>query len=273
MDKQIEIDFSHSIPEKIISWVNSSIGNFVIEKAYRLGSNRTGVWRIRSPIGKYYLKIFQRRNRWGTEVFVYRNWISSIAPFAPIIIDVYDCKDYPGILLSEVSGIPLRETSFFGVSDDQVYFRAGQLLRRLQDFQVGDWFGCVSERGLPLDWSGNPLKEELLNDLPGQKRETLCNFLRQGEAFQCFYSDEKRLIQWAIGTVDCYKDEKPVPTSEDYTPGNWLVNERGELAAIIDFENMLWSDRMLPFTRLANDYFPNNPNGEKAFLMDMGNAR
>ncbi|MCX5665827.1 MAG: aminoglycoside phosphotransferase family protein [Candidatus Omnitrophica bacterium] len=86
----------------------------------------------------------------------------------------------------------------------------------------------------------------------------------------CFSRTEKQVLQWAIESVECYATEEPILTSEDYTPGNWLVDDGGDLMAIIDFEDMLWGDRMFPFARLMNDYFPNNPSGEKAFYEGYG---
>jgi fructosamine-3-kinase len=262
----------NNIPEEANSWLESQIGNYEILCAHRIGSARTGVWHVQSGKGKYFFKINRRRSRWGTEVFAYKNWTSAIEPYVPTLVAVFDDGNNPGILLSEMFGIPLSETGFNEFAVRNAYYKAGMLLRRLHESMSGDWFGCVDDKGLPIDWSGNPLSLEMQHDLPGQKLDVLTKILKSSDSFNCFDQSERQILQWAIESVECYASEKPIPTSEDYTPGNWLVDNNGELTAIIDFENMLWGDRMFPFARLLNDYFPHYPNGEKAFYDGYGSC-
>jgi fructosamine-3-kinase len=263
---------ANNIPDEAKSWLESQIGNYEILCAHRIGSSRTGVWHVQSGKGKYFFKINRRRNRWGAEVFAYKHWTSAIEPYVPTLVAVFDDGNNPGILLSEIIGIPLSETVFTEFALRNAYYKAGMLLRRLHESMSGDWFGCVDDKGLPIDWSGNPLSLEMRHDLPGQKLDVLTKILKSGNSLDCFDQSERQILQWAIESVECYASEKPVPTSEDYTPGNWLVDNNGELVAIIDFENMLWGDRMLPFARLLNDYFPHYPGCEKAFYDGYGSC-
>lgn len=258
------------IPEEARAWLKTQLDDYQVLEAYRNESQRTGVWRVHSHGGNYFFKINRKRNRWGTEVFAYRNWTSVIEPYAPKLQAVFDAGNNPGFLISEVNGIPLSETKLCGNEVDKAYYKAGVLLRRLHDSMNGNWFGYVSDRGLPFDGSGNPLAPERMHNLPGQKLDVLLDVVKSGESLGCFNQPEGQVLQWAVESVGCYTGEKPIPTSEDFTPGNWLVDERGTLAAVIDFENMLWGDRIFPFTRLINDYFPDYPSGERAFYDGYG---
>lgn len=260
------------LPEEIESWINSYIGKFTILDKYRCESKRTGVWHISSSSGNFYYKINRKRNRWGTEVFAYKNWIPAISPYAPKLLAIKDSEINPGLLLTEMPGKPLDELNLAGIEVEKSFCKAGELLRRMQDYIVGDWYGCVDEKGLPIDWLGNPLRKELLHDLPAQKRDVLNSIMEKGKKLDCFKKEELEIFNWAIETSDCYKHEKSIPTSEDYTPGNWLVDDNGTITAIIDFENMLWGDRMFPFSRLLNDYFPNINGSETSFYEGYGGS-
>jgi fructosamine-3-kinase len=262
----------NNISEEAKSWLESQIGNYEIICAHRIDSSRTGVWHVQSNKEKYFFKINRRRNRWGTEVFAYKNWTSAIEPYVPTLVAVFDDGNNPGILLTEINGIPLAGTGFNGYAVKKAYYTAGMLLHRLHESMRGDWFGCVDDKGLPIDWSGNHLSLEIRHDLPRQKLDVITKILGSGDSLNCFEQSERRILQWAIESVECYASEKPIPTSQDYTPGNWLVDNNGGLTAIIDFENMLWGDHMFPFARLLNDYFPYYPSGEKAFYDGYGSC-
>lgn len=58
--------------------------------------------------------------------------------------------------------------------------------------------------------------------------------------------------------------------SWDSTPGNWLVDERGVLTGMIDFENMLWGIDVDSFSILFSRYFSGNPAAGKAFFQGYG---
>jgi len=256
--------------EKAAQWLTSELGEYEVLRAYRSSSKRTGVWSINSDEGVFFFKINRRRHRWGSEVFAYRNWSEAFAPYIPKLRAVFDCPDNPGLLLTAVPGSPLREVGFTGPGSASAFARAGRLLRRLHDFAVGEFFGCMDENGMPIDWAGQPLSASRRADLVSQMREHLTAQLERGKAIGCLASDEQEVLKWAIDAADCYASEVPVPTSEDFTPGNWLVDQNGNLVAVIDLENMHWGARMTPFVRLVLNYFPENPEGEQAFFEGYG---
>ena len=258
------------LSEIAAGWLTSKLGDYEVLRAYRSSSTRTGVWSIRSDNGDFFFKINRRRNRWASEVFAYRNWSEAFAPYIPDLYAVFDRPENPGLLLTAVSGSPLRDAGFAASDTASAFGRAGLLLRRLHDYAVGEFFGCMDENGMPIDWSGRPLSANRRVDPVLQMREHLTAQLERGKAIGCFTSIMQEALKWAINVADCYDSEIPVPTIEDFTPENWLVDQNGDLVAVIDLENMLWGDPMTPFTRLVLDYFPENPEGEQAFYKSYG---
>jgi hypothetical protein len=86
----------------------------------------------------------------------------------------------------------------------------------------------------------------------------------------CVFPEQLAIIHHAAEVAEQLPVALAVPTASDYTPGNWLVNPSGKLAAIIDFENMSWGTRIDPFVRLKLDYFPEHPSRSAAFLQGYG---
>jgi hypothetical protein len=67
------------------------------------------------------------------------------------------------------------------------------------------------------------------------------------------------------GRLGIYESELSFPINQDYSPGNWLVDEQGKLVGVIDFECMAWGVRVDSFALLWERYFPENPPFEEAF--------
>jgi len=258
------------LPESVQAWLESQIGHFRVSESLRPSNARTGVWRLRSGGGEYVFKINRRRHRWASEVYAYQNWASAFSPYLPSLVGVCRDHDYPGLLLEEIPGVPLRSLGSPPDDHPQVYETAGMLLRRLHTLQVGTFFGCMDEEGTPLDWEGQPLVPDSVDSLPTQLRSVLHELLIRGRSVGAFHGNEDSEIRDAIASLDCFEDEVPVPTMEDFTPGNWLVDASGCFLAVIDLENAHWGDRMVGFARLLVDYFPGNEVATSAFIRGYG---
>ena len=61
---------------------------------------------------------------------------------------------------------------------------------------------------------------------------------------QLFNSTHKKLLNWCLDNCVVFEGDSPTPTNWDYSQNNWMVDEKGVLTGIIDFENTLWG---LPF--------------------------
>lgn len=253
-------------------WVADSIGAFRQVRVHRDGAHRTGVWEVESRGQRYVFKTHNRRYKWGSEVLAYRSWGQAFSPYLAEVVRVLDQPDHFGLLLRSVAGQPLREAGLPDWIAAVAYREAAQCLRRLTDSCAAPcpWFGsAVGDDGLPLspeqglflgrDTDAAALFHRLLDDAERQARQL----------------DVLTPAQWELVAVvrplaDAFAGERPVPTHNDFTPGNWLVDADGRLTAIIDLENMFHGVCIEPFLRLCADYFPTSPRCQEAFIEGFG---
>jgi hypothetical protein len=94
-----------------LDWLAKQIGDFSIVTAYRRGGRRNAVWRLRNRQGDFIFKLHNRRTRWATELFVYRQWHAAFSEFKPDLIASFECDEEClfGLLLAYVDGQPLRD--------------------------------------------------------------------------------------------------------------------------------------------------------------------
>jgi aminoglycoside phosphotransferase (APT) family kinase protein len=171
-------------------------------------------------------------------------------------------EDAPGLLLTVLPGIPLRESALPAEQALRAYRAAGRLARRLHDLDRGDWFGVP-------DAAGNPLA--------GAERDPVAfmaglvsRWFDKARSQRSLTEREQRLGTWAVQHAQAFAGEPPVPINNDYTPGNWLVSDSGDLTGVIDFENMGWWLPMDSFGRLLLREFRSVPRAREAFFGGYG---
>lgn len=250
-------NYSLGIPTTISSQIISLIGPFQVIQNYRVQGARTSVWKIASQEKKFIVKFHHRKEKWHPEVFAYTQWTSAYAPYAPTLIGVLEDDDTQGIIITEIQGIPLREMSLSDKTKAEVYFQAGKLAGNLHRCAPGEWFGRPDQKG-------SPLKDKIDDPVTAIKNDFL-RWYTKALDLQCLENTEVTLCEWALANLSVFADELPLPINEDYTPGNWLVDQAGKLSGIIDFECMEWGLRMDSFAMLWEKYFPQNALFEEAF--------
>jgi len=257
------------IPDEAVAWLREQMGDFRVIRCCRIGSQRTGVWQLQSGSAGYYFKINHRRVRWGTEVFVYRNWAHAFHPFVAKLCGVLEASGLHGLLLSSLDGVTLREANLPPAKAASAYRTAGELCRRLHELPPGDWFGTMDAHGRPVDDAGNALAESP-RDPAAYYERLIEGSLRAASDAGTLLPPERETVSRVLGSLSGIEFSRPVPTSRDYTPNNWIVDNQGRLVGIIDFENMGWWMRTDPFVRLVIDYFPYSPECERAFYHGYG---
>jgi len=258
------MDMPHEIPPQIGDWLRRQLGEYRVLRCMRQGSNRTCVWQLESTNLRSYFKMNYRRVRFETELFVYSRWIEALKPFAPELIGVL--FESNGLLISDLEGEPLRELSIDPKSVVETYEVAGKICRRLHDLDKGSWFGAMDAHGSPIK-SDSVEIEGIQN--PAARYEAL--MLESLAAVRPqLLDEERRLVERTLVELTSLSFPFSVPTSLDFTPGNWIVNRDGKLLGVIDFENMVWGLRTDPSVRLSVDYFPAHPEFEAAFCNGYG---
>jgi hypothetical protein len=260
------------VPDWATPQIEALIGSFRLAEVHRDGTGRTGVWEVASQNQRFFFKTHNRRGRWGSEVYAYNTWGHAFSPYLAELIGVFDAADHFGLLLRGVAGHPLRHSNVTEKAAIGVYHEAALCLRRLcqLDVQPWPWFGsAVADDGQPLS------KEEGLalarpTDATNVMETLWESAEEKAERLGCLAPGQKRLLDVLRPLIGAFADEMPVPTHNDFTPGNWLVNSRGKLSAIIDLENMFYGLRIDPFIRLVADYFPANICFQKAFMDGFG---
>ncbi len=250
------------IPHSVESKITAMIGPYKVMDNYRAQGARTGVWKIIARAQSFILKLHHQKRKWHPEVYAYTHWAKAYAPFAPELVGVIENEDTQGIVTTLMPGIPLREMHIPDKKIAEVYCQAGQLASSLHRCQPGEWFGIPDCRGFPLQDSYPDPVTAMRADF--EKRYSKAINL------QCLEKTEIALGEWALRNMNVYAGEVPLPINQDYSPGNWLVNEQGKLVGVIDFECMAWGVRVDSFALLWERYFPENLLYQEAFWEGYG---
>ncbi|MFM9331220.1 aminoglycoside phosphotransferase family protein [Paenibacillus mesotrionivorans] len=252
-------------PQELESRVRTLIGPYEVLGNYRPNSQRTGVWKVQSHRDNryYYVKTYTRKQRWHPEVYAYRHWISPLGAYAPELVSVFEGEDWQAVLITSIEGTIMRETELTPEASQSAYRKAGELTRLLHDSQSGEWFGRPDKDGNPIELSHHrdPVKyvQTAVQELADSCR-----------AQELLSPAEAELADWALRHTGVFENVKPVPISWDSTPGNWMVDNRGMFAGMIDFENMLWGIDADTFSILFERYFAEDTPGMLAFFQGYG---
>jgi hypothetical protein len=260
---------AHELPQQASDWLLERIGKFRVIQCCRAGGQRTGVWQLRARPGRYYFKINHHPLEGATELFVYRNWAHVFRPFVAQLCGVCEAGDLCGLLMSSLDGITLRDAKLSWRQATPVFEQAGDLCRRLHELPPGEWYGHMDADGLPARGPGqNALDGE--RDPMAYYGGLIENGLRTAADSGGLTAPYRAAAERVLRSLPGVDFPEPVPTSRDFAPNNWLVNGRGMLVGIIDFESMGWGLRTDSFVRLAADYFPRLRRCEDAFFGGYG---
>ncbi len=253
---------SPMIPIEVKSWLDGLIGKYHIISVHREHSAGTGVWKIGTSLGSYFLKLHKEEKKWHPEVYAYNNWSSSYKPYLPELVGVFQENNIQGVLVTAIDGVPLRDIDLPESKILNVYSCAGKLARNLHSSERGAWFGIPDSKGRPLsEHYGEPVE---------YMRADFNRWFSKALTLDSLSKRELKLAHWALDNVSVFSQEPPIPINEDYTPGNWLVNQQGEFVGVVDFECMYWGIEVDSFAILWERYFPRSPEAERAFFEGYG---
>jgi Ser/Thr protein kinase RdoA (MazF antagonist) len=227
----------NNIPEQPRHWLHSILGEFQLLAAPRAGSVRTGVWHVSSHRGDYFFKLHNNRQRWSSEVSAYREWAPAYEPYIPKMVALYDDDARQGLLVTALSGRPLKECSFEPRIVAEVYRQAGRLCRQLHDLPAGPTFGSTNEQGIAIDYQGQPIGASA-TDAVAFVGNDFREWLNEASNLHALDANELSQLEEALAAIEIFRYEVPTIINTDYTSNNWLVDEEGKLTGIIDFEHI-----------------------------------
>lgn len=250
--------------EKLIYKIQALVGEFVVVKDHRVNNDRTGVIEIIAEGKRMFIKVHNRLSRWNPEVFAYQNWTHILSPYAPTLLHTFN-DDYSfGIITSPLKGRTVNEYQINDIEKlKNIYYSAGEQLKKLHDSFKGTYFGIPSADGSPFD-------KQIIADPIYYISSSLENILKLGVDKRLFDSGDRHVVEWCIKKCDIFKDCVPVPTNWDFSPNNWMVDENGIFTGLLDFENMLWGIDVDSFGVIIERYTYDKPFLRDAFFKGYG---
>jgi len=250
---------------KINDFITSAIGSFEVLSDHRKDSDRTGVIKVLSGDNKhFFVKTYNRLSRWNPEVYAYKHWTKSLGHYAPILIASLNDNDVCGIIITPIQGETVNEAQ---IIDDEklmrIYYDAGRLFKKMQSNEKGNFFGIPKADGSPYDTNAKTDPVVYVSD----SIESLFKIAYDNEILD---SSFKPLIRWSLNNCDIFKDEFPVPTNWDLSQNNWMVDNDGNFAGFIDFENMLWGISLDSFAVITERYAFDKPLLKDSFFRGYG---
>ena len=245
--------------------ITSTIGSFEILNDRRKNSGRTGVIEVLTNERKrFFIKVYNRLSRWNPEVYAYKHWTEPLGRYAPKLIAAFNDDDTFGIIITPIQGKTVNEMQ---ITDNEIltyiYYEAGQLFKKMQTNKKGDYFGIPNEDGSPYDSESKTDPVIYVSD----SIESLFKSAYDNKILDSFFEP---LIKWCLNNCYIFKDEFPVPTNWDLSQNNWIVDEDGNFAGFIDFENMLWGISLDSFAVITERYTYDKPFLEKSFFEGYG---
>jgi len=249
--------------DKSLDWCMSVLGPVEVmsdhSKAH--GGHESATRRLHSPAGFCYLKVHHSRSHWHNEVHAYNRWAGSFGDFAPKLLAVHD-KEPLALVVSELPGQIVEHAQLTPSQERAVWRAAGAALIGLHDLATGQFFGPCLRDGTYVEGSAQNAREHV------SKR-----FKRQIErAIHSGYvsDDELVTVHAAYNLIPAFQGERPVPCHRDYCTANWLVDEDGTWAGVIDFEFACWDVRVADFSRYPEWSWISRPDLIDAFFQGYG---
>jgi len=244
--------------------IRQTIGSFEMITNRRKDDTRTGVMEVSSNSGRLFIKIYSRESHWHRELYAYTHWTKAIEPFAPKLISSFQTDNQFGIIITPIGGRSVHELQ---IQDNdklkQIYQRAGQLFKKMQKGKQGNFFGFIKSDGTPLD---DPASTNPVTYVSGFIEMFYKSLYDKKQVDTSF----KPLVEKAILCCDIFADEVPVLTNWDLSPRNWMVDNNGNFAGFIDFENTSWGISLDSFGVITHRYAYDKPDLVSAFFKGYG---
>lgn len=229
----------------LLAWCGDVLGPFdaVANHTRDHPGDRVAAWRLHTSLGDCYVKTYQDPTFWAYEVHGYEQWASAFGDFAPKLLGVRDEAPL-AIIISALPGTILEEARLTVAQERAVWRAAGRALVALHELTRGTCFGPCRRDGTCV---GPPIA-----DAEVYLASEFEDWINRGHRGGWLTADELVTVDAARSLLSAFEGEPPVPCHRDYGPANWLVNEAGAWAGVIDFEFAYWNVRIDDFSRYPN---------------------
>ena len=245
----------------ILDWCTTILGPCDIASGDGRYHGRTTVWRLRTASGYGYAKIHRQRSYWENEVHAYEWWATAFGDKAPRLLAVRDQAPL-ALMMTELPGTPMEQAQLTPSQERSIWRAAGQALVALHDLDVGECFGPCLRSG---DCAGAPIA-----DAQEYVSAEFDRWTRRGVDAECLGADELAVVRAARRLIPAFAEEGPTPCHRDYGPANWLVDDDGAWAGVIDFEFAYWDVRVSDFCRYPDFEWMGRPDLLVAFFDGYG---
>jgi aminoglycoside phosphotransferase len=228
--------------DKALEWCASVLGSVeaLTDHSKEHGGHESSTIHLLAPAGPCYLKVHRTRSHWSNEVHAYENWARAFGDLAPRLLAVRD-EEPLALVVSELSGQILERVELYPAQERAVWQAAGAALVALHELGTGECFGPCLRDGTPAQPCVRDAREYVSRELERQIDTAV-----RGRYID---DDERAALHAACERVPAFEGEPPVPCHRDYCAANWLVDEQGTWAGVIDFEFAYWDVRVADFSR------------------------
>jgi len=223
-------------------WCGSVLGDWraVDDESKEHMGHDSGVHRLASDLGPCYLKVHKDGAHWAAEVHGYEHWAPCFESRAPRLLGVHASEPL-ALIVTALPGKVLEHVRLHPEVERAVWFEAGRALAKMHALSHGAAFGIPGRNG--------QCAPEAPRDAATWVKGDLEAWVARGRQYGCLTREELRLVNAARELLPAFAGEPPVPCHRDYCPANWMVDEHGRWAGVIDFEFARWDVRAFDLTR------------------------
>lgn len=256
----------NTIPDDVraraLDWCDNELGDVrvVSDHTQDHGGHVSATCRLRYSDGHCYLKVHQSGSHWHSEAHAYRRWAGVFTDRAPRLVKA--SEQHLALVITELPGTPSDGANLSGDQEVRLWRDAGAALMRMHAIGSSVRFGrCLRDGWLAEDLPRDPGEYVALR---------LRDELNRAKDARCLTGDETDVLHTALRHTSAFEGEHAVPCHRDYTTANWLVDDRGGLSGVIDFEFSRWDVRATDFCRHPEWQWMAKPYLMDAFLEGYG---
>jgi len=250
-------------------WLRSTVGEYRIIRTLKI-NQRGEVYCIGCGKEKYILKLHNNNIYWRTEIQSYKYWVSAYEQYAPKLLHIYKNNDEYGILISWLPGQSAENVMELTKRKTYELFRtAGTLSKNLLNFGKFNHFGRIDDDGKFIDYQGQDIGQAIYNPVLYMEHQYI-SILTHVKNIEVLSSNDIRFAKALLTYLNKYNGEESYIVNTDFLPSNWLIDQKGKLTGVFDFEHIVFDCEVDAFIHLWLDYFNNIKGSEEAFFEGYG---